>query len=162
MVKGGARKGSGRKSKPYRFLEVGGFCENLNHQLLSEKKRSRVKASLPAYDEAVSKAKSGGIRAYVDPKSDEQEDYHEKIEEELLKDRKKFKQSEALLDMHLDGKLDEEEYLQLRPSIPRYQRVKNPRPPRQEVLEKASKHFRLKVSTIDKYWKDFRKTLKDK
>ncbi len=54
MVKGGSRKGSGRKSKPYRFLEVGGFCENLNHQLLDEIKRSRVKASLPAYDEAVS------------------------------------------------------------------------------------------------------------
>ena len=162
MVKGGSRKGSGRKSKPYRFLEVGGFCENLNHQLLDEIKRLRVKASLPAYDEAVSDAKSRGVRTYVHPKSEEQEDYHENIEEALLKDKKKFKQSEVLLDKHLDGEFDEEEYLRLKPSIPRYQRLKNPRPPRQVVLEKASKHFRLKVSTIDKYWKDFRKTLKDK
>ena len=162
MVKGGSRKGSGRKSKPYRFLEVGGFCENLNHQLLDEIKRSRVKASLPAYDEAVSDQNLEVSELMYIPRAKKQEDHHENIEEALLKDKKKFKQSEVLLDKHLDGEFDEEEYLRLKPSIPRYQRLKNPRPPRQVVLEKASKHFRLKVSTIDKYWKDFRKTLKDK
>ena len=145
MVKGGSRKGSGRKSKPYRFLEVGGFCENLNHQLLNEIKRSRVKASLPAYDEAVSEPKSRGVRTYVHPKSEEQEDHHENIQEALLKDKKKFKQSEALLDKHLKrGSYLKKIYLQLKPSIPRYQRLKNPRPPRQEVLKQASKHFSLK------------------
>ncbi len=162
MGKGGSRKGSGRKSKPYRFLEVGGFCENLNHQLLNEIKRSRVAASLPAYYEAVNKAKSKGVRAYVNPKTDEQEDHHENIQETLLKDKKKFKKSEALLNKFEAGQLSEEIYLQQKPSIPRYQQLKNPRPPRQEVLKQASKHFCLKISTIDKYWKDFRKTLKDK
>jgi hypothetical protein len=161
LARGGSRKGSGRKSKPYRFLEVGAFCENLSHKLMQELIESRIKESSLAYNDVVSKARSKGIKAYKKPKTEEQEDHHENIEEALLRDRKKEKESEALLDKFEAGELNEEKYLRLKPIIPRYRRIKKPRPQRQLVLEQASKHFRLKKSTIDKYWKQYRASLKD-